>query len=173
VSQTPGILPARLRLTPLSPEETAPAQREAGQSVPLDAAFLTHIAGWQAPAPCKAGEYAPATQQESCLPCPASATVGASVCRPAARRRALLATAASAGAAETSPAAAAAAGPSPAAVRAAAGAAGAVATGTAAAKGTDKPDAAVVVEAAGYAACTLGLLALTGLAARRGGRPPC
>jgi hypothetical protein len=43
----------------------------------------------------------------------------------------------------------------------------AAAAWTAGAEGDHKADATGAVEAAGYAACTLGLLALTGLAARR------
>jgi hypothetical protein len=86
----------------------------------------------QAPAQCNIGEYGPLPQQESCLPCPGSATAGASVCP--GRRRALLAADGSVEGAEAD-----------------------------AAKG----DVIGMVSAAGYAACTLGVLALTGMAARR------
>jgi len=93
--------------------------------------------GAKVPAPCEIGEYSPQPQQESCLPCPGSAVVGASAC--SARRRALLA----ADGSESGEAA--------------------EATLTDAAKG----GAIGMAAAAGYAACTLGALALTGMVARR------
>jgi hypothetical protein len=91
--------------------------------------------GRQAPAQCNIGEYSPLPQQESCLPCPGSAAVGASVCP--GRRRALLAADGSFEGAEVSVA--------------------------------DAPNGDVIgmMPAAGFAACTLGVLGLMGMAARR------
>lgn len=90
----------------------------------------------QVPEPCKAGQYGPLPQQQSCLPCPGSTVVGSSVC--VTRRRALLAADGSE-------------------LGDSAGAEDALAKG----------DVIGMATAAGYAACTLGVLALTGMAARR------
>ena len=91
----------------------------------------------QIPAQCNIGEYGPLPQQQSCIPCPWSLVVGASVC--SVRRRSLLAADGSVKAAR------------PEAALADASKGGVIGMAT----------------AAGYAACTLGVLALTGMASRR------
>lgn len=126
--------------------------------VPIPCPAGTHcFVGAKVPAQCGIGQYGPFPQQESCLPCPGSTSVGESRC-PVVRRRALLA---SDGPGET----AAGRAESPLAATGVAEAAASEPAGGHSVKVNS--DVHRKAAAMGYAGCTMGVLLLSALAVRR------